>query len=308
MSNPPTLDALFQQAVSAMDTGDVATLERLLAAHPRLLRERLEAPGAWLRDRVGGALEGFFRRPYLLWFVAEDPVRNGKLPSNIGQVTRVIIQAARRQGVETLTEQLDYALRLVAWSGVASECGVQMELIDVLVDAGASPDGIPENALVNGNIAAAERLVERGAGLSLATALCLGRWPDARRLAQTAGGKEKKNALVLAALNGNAEALRVLIDVGVDLNAPSTDIYSHATPLHHAVCSGSLDAVKVLAEAGADLRTRDTAERATPLGWAEYYRGKHPDDERARRYGEIAAYLHEKERQLPPSGWRTRSK
>jgi len=295
MFNSPTLDPLFHQAVSAIDSGDVTTLERLLAEHPRLVRERLKAPGAWLRDRVGSALKRFFRQPYLLWFVAEDPVRNGKLPSNIGQITRVIIQAAQRERVGTLPEQLDYALRLVAWSGVAPECGVQVELIDVLVDAGASPDGIPDSALVNGNVAAAERLVERGASLTLATALCLGRWDDARRLAQTASGKEKKDALVLAALNGNAQALRALIDVGVDLNVPSTDIYSHATPLHHAVCSGSLDAVKVLVDAGADLRSRDKAERATPLGWAEYFRGEHQNDERGQRYGEIAAYLREKE-------------
>lgn len=295
MFNSRTLDPLFHDAVTAIDTGDVTTLERLLAEHPRLVRERLKAPGAWLRDTVGGALKRFFRQPYLLWFVAEDPVRNGKLPSNIGQVTRVIIQAAQREGVETLPAQLDYALRLVAWSGVAPACGVQLELIDILVDAGASPDGIPENALVNGNIAAAERLVERGASLTLATALCLRRWPDARRIAETASGKHKKDALVLAALNGNAEALRVLIDVGVDLNAPSTDIYSHATPLHHAVCSGALDAVKVLVEAGADLRTRDKAEGATPLGWAEYYAREHQGDERGQRYGEIAAYLRERE-------------
>lgn len=290
-----TLDPLFRQAVSAIDSGDVTTLERLLAEHPRLVRERLKAPGAWLRDSVGGALKRFFRQPYLLWFIAEDPVRNGKLPGNIGQVTRVIIQAAEREGVETLPEQLTYALRLVAWSGVAAECGVQIELIDILVDAGASPDGIAENALVNGHIAAAERLIERGASLTLSTALCLGRWRDARRLAEAASAEDKKDALVLAALNGNAEALSTLIDVGVDPDMPSTNIYSHATPLHHAVCSGSLDAVKVLVEAGADLRTRDRAERATPLGWAEYYQGEHQSDERGQRFGAIVAYLREKE-------------
>lgn len=49
------LDPLVHQAVAAIDAGDVAALERLLAEHPRLLRERLDAPGAWLRDQVGGA-------------------------------------------------------------------------------------------------------------------------------------------------------------------------------------------------------------------------------------------------------------
>jgi peptide-methionine (S)-S-oxide reductase len=290
------LDSLFREAVSAIDAGDVTTLERLLAEHPRLIRDRLDSPGAWLRDKVGGALDGFFRQPYLLWFVAEDPVRKDKLPRNIAQVASTIIQAAQREGVASLQEQLDYALRLVAWSWVARQCGVQIELIDVLVDAGASPDGVPDDALVNSNFAAAERLLERGAELTLATALCLGRWDDVTRLAQTATARQKQMGLVLAALKGKAEALATLIKVGVDPNAPSPDLYSHATPLHHAVCSGSLDAVKVLVEAGAELGTRDKAENATPLGWAEYYQGEKKGDD-VKRYAEIAAYLREKEGQ-----------
>ena len=32
-----------------------------------------------------------------MWFVAEDPVRNGKLPGNIAQVAQTIIDAAKRQ-------------------------------------------------------------------------------------------------------------------------------------------------------------------------------------------------------------------
>ena len=66
------------------------------------------------------------------------------------------------------------------------------------------------------------------------------------------------------------------------------------SPLHHAVCSGSLDAVKVLVEAGARLSTRDKAEKATPLGWAEYYRETNGRGERAARYAEIATYLRDK--------------
>jgi hypothetical protein len=292
MDNPENLDPLFREAVSAIDAGDVTTLERLLAEHPRLVRDRLDSPGAWLRDKVGGALDGFFQQPYLLWFVAEDPVRNGRLPPNIAPVTRAILQAAEREGVDSLQEQLDYALRLVAWSGIARECEVQIELIDLLLDAGASPDGTAVDALVNGHIAAAERLVDRGATLTLATALCLGRWDDVTRLAQTASARDRQVGLVLAALNGKAEALARLIDLGVDLNAYSTDIFSHGTALHHAVWSGCLDAVKVLVEAGAELGTRDTAYQSTPLGWAEH--GAKGDPERAKRYAEIAAYLHEK--------------
>ena len=77
MRDAELLDTLFREAVAAIDAGDVATLERLLAQHPRLVRDRLKSPGAWLRSQIGEALDGFFRRPYLLWFVTEDAVRTG---------------------------------------------------------------------------------------------------------------------------------------------------------------------------------------------------------------------------------------
>ncbi len=297
MNKDEHLDSLFREAVSAIDAGDVNELERLLTAHPALVRERLHSPGAWLRDKVGGALNRFFQQPHLLWFVAEDPVRNGKLPRNIAQVTRTIIRAAEREGVESLREQLEYALRLVSWSWIARECGVQIELIDVFIDAGASPNCNPDNALVNGNFAAAEHLVARGATLTLATALCLGRLNDARRLAETTSAREKQFGFILAALNGKAEALRLMLDLGVDLKGVSPDLYSHAPGLHHAVWSGSLEAVKLLVEAGADMDKKDTINDGTPLGWAEYAQGEHARDDRGKLFAAIAAYLREKQGQ-----------
>src|SRR5205809_7594167 len=179
----------FREAVAAIDAGDVAALERLVNADPALVCERLESPGAWLRDKVGKALDGFFQRPYLLWFVAEDPVRAGRLPPNIAAVASTLIDLARRAGAPNLQEQLDHALTFVSWSWIARECGVQLALIDVLVDAGAALDGNQNNALVNRNVAAAEHLVKRGATLTLEVALTLGRWDDVDRLAALASAK-----------------------------------------------------------------------------------------------------------------------
>jgi hypothetical protein len=137
--------------------------------------------------------------------------------------------------------------------------------------------------------------------LTLATALCLGRWEDVGRLAPTASAREKQFGLILAALNGKAEAVARVISFGVDLKAPSEDLYAHATALHHAVCSGSLDTVQVLVKAGADLGAKDTVHHGTPLGWAEYYQGQQGREERGKRYAEIAAYLREKAGQSLPS-------
>jgi peptide-methionine (S)-S-oxide reductase len=290
-NDPSLLDAAFREAVAAIDAGDAEGLERLLTANPALVRERLESPGPWLRNAVGGAVDGFFQRPYLLWFVAEDPVRNGRLPDNIAAVAHTIIDAARRQGAPHLQEQLDYALTLVSWSWIARQCGVQIALIDVLVDAGAVTDGNPNNALVNGNVAAAEHLLKRGAPVTLAAALCLGRWDDVDRLVAPATGAQKQFALVLSALNGKADAVRRMIRAGADVNGPSADLYAHGTPLHHAVSSGVLDAVRVLVEAGADLARPDLAWGGTPLGWAEHYLSDTKGDTLGKQYAEIAAYL-----------------
>jgi peptide-methionine (S)-S-oxide reductase len=301
MDHSASLDVLFRDAVSAIDSGDVDSLDRQLSAHPNLACDRLDSPGTWLRDQVGEAIAGFFARPYLLWFVAEDPVRNGKLPSNIAQVAQTIVDAAQHQHADGFQEQLDYTLRLVCWSWIARECGVQIELIDVLLNAGASVDGLhvyggrfgthTDSAIYNRNYAAAERLLERGAALTLTTALCLNRWTDFDRLAKTATLEDKQDAFVQAALNGNASALGRMLALGADPTTVSARNQSHGTALHHAVYSASLDAVRVLVEAGADLNRRDTIYDATPLGWAKYCEQQETDAARAKQYSEITAYL-----------------
>lgn len=267
------------------------TWTRLLGEHPRLAAERLRSPGVWLREQVGGALDGFFRDPYLLWFVAEDPARTHRLAANVTESARTVIEAARREPGAELQAQLDYALLLVAWSTVAQQAGLQIALLDVLVDAGACPDAGPNNALVNRHTAAAAHLVECGAPLTLASALCLGRWPEADRLGRTASAGQRQFALTLAALNGQAPAIARLIDLGVDVSAACPELYGHATPLHHAVSSGSLDAVRVLVQAGGALDVRDTAFHGTPLGWALHYQAQHARDGRGAAYAAIADCL-----------------
>ena len=293
------LDLLFQQAVAAIDRGDAVALKQLLGRHPKLARERLPAPGAWLRDQVGAALDDFFRAPYLLWFVAEDPPRRGRLPANIADLARLIIDAMRQNG-DDVREPIDYALRLVSWSWIARESNVQIQLIDVLLDAGADPRGNPENALVNGNVTAAEHLVERGAELTLPTALCLGRWDDVARLAPASNQTVRQFALVLASLNGRAEAVAQLLSLGVAVNEPSSELYAHGTPLHHAVSSGSLATVKVLVAAGASVDREDALYHATPVGWAEYYEEQHAGSARAQGFSAIAAYLRAAEHDREP--------
>jgi len=288
--DPHSIDGLFARAVGAIDRGDLTEVELVLQTHPELVSLRLESPGPWLRDSVGGALDGFFGRPYLLWFVAEDPVRQNHLSPNVVEIARRIIETARVHARASFQAQLDDTLRLVAWSGVAARCGVQLPLIDVLVEAGALPAANANNALVNHHLAAAERLIEHGGRLTLAAALCLDRWDDVPRLFGEANSRQRQFALVLAALNGRAAAVGWMLAAGVPPNEASADLYSHGRPLHHAVCSGSLDTVRALVEGGADKTIADTAWNGTPLGWAEHYVSS-VEPERRGPYEAIARYL-----------------
>jgi hypothetical protein len=288
------LDVLFREAVMAIDGGDVDALERLLQQHPELVLERLTDPGEWVRSQIGPALNGFFKDPYLLWFVTEDAVRTGQLSANVGAIAQTIIEAARQAGVTDLQHQLDSTFHFAVCSPIGRDNGRQLELLDVLIDAGASTEGGPVQAFICHNEAAARHLVSRGARLTLPAALCLSLWDEVTALAPHATSEEKQIALGLAALNGKAEALSRLLRLGVDLDAFTSGFYSHATPLHHAVWSGSLAAVKVLVEAGAKLTTRDKAEDATPLGWAEYATTLPVAATQGKQFREIAAYLRER--------------
>jgi len=270
MAKTAQLDSLFQEAVTAIDNGKLDDLEKLLNEFPILVEARLKSAGNWLKEKVDDALKGFFKDPYLLWFVAEDPVRNNKLPPNIASAAAIIINHARNRKVKTLQKQLDYALMLVVWSWVAKENGVQLSLIDVLVDAGASLDGTPDAALVNSNFEAADHLVKRGAKLTLAAAICLDRLNQAKELIPNTAAKDRQMAFIMAALKGTVAGIKMLLEniPELNINKNKSGLYEHASPLHHAVDSGSLETVKFLVDAGADLKKRDSAYDGTPLDWA----------------------------------------
>ena len=295
---------LFREAVSAIDAGDVTGLERQLTVHPNLARYRLDSPGAWLRDQVGDALDGFLRGLTCCGSWRRTRCATASCRVILHRFLKKLSTSRSGEKTDTQQEQLDYALRLVCWSWIARECGVSIALVDVLVDAGASVDGRnayggrygthSDSAIYNSNFAAAERLLERGAAVTLSTALCLERWADVDCLARTATLDEKQDAFVQAAMSGKAEALCRMLALGTNPTTVSAMNQSHATALHHAVCSGTLDAVRVLVDAGADFNRRDTIYDATPLGWAKYCGQQETDASSAKPYAEIAAYLSEK--------------
>jgi hypothetical protein len=64
VKNSDITHPLFREAVEMIDAGNLTALEQLLTRHPQLASERLDVPS-----------EGYFKKPYLLWFVADNPIR-----------------------------------------------------------------------------------------------------------------------------------------------------------------------------------------------------------------------------------------
>lgn len=76
-----------------------------------------------------------------------------------------------------------------------------------------------------------------------------------------------------AADNGDADAVRLLLDVGFPVNSHDGD--NGATPLHVAAGAGSVDVVRLLLDRGADVAARDTTWDSTPAVWASVGSGMH---------------------------------
>ncbi|MGH3863595.1 ankyrin repeat domain-containing protein [Actinokineospora sp.] len=72
-------------------------------------------------------------------------------------------------------------------------------------------------------------------------------------------------AVVRAAELGKGDAARILVTAGFDVNAAERE-----TALHQAALTGNLDLVRMLLDLGADPSMTDTSFDSTPLGWAEH--------------------------------------
>ena len=247
-------DPVFRRAVDLADAGDVEALRAHLAQHPQVANQQISFEGG-----------NYFRNPTLLEFTAENPVRHRKLPKNIIDVMKVILDAGAN------ISSREETLVLVCSGCVPRECGVQVAQIDLLCDYGANPDWAMETALAHGEFEAANALLRRGAHVTLSVAAALGRVEDARRLLPASDGHQKHKALALASQFGHLEIVRLLLDSGEDPNRYSPiGLHSHSTPLHQAAAGGHSEVVRLLVERGATPNMRDTLFDATPADWARH--------------------------------------
>jgi ankyrin repeat protein len=169
---------------------------------------------------------------------------------------------------------------------------VQIDLINLLCERGADPDGAAENAAVLFELEAVDALLARGARITLPLAAALGRTEDARRLLPNAASEHRHLALGIASQYGHLEIVRLLLDAGEDPNRFNpVGGHSHSTPLHQAAGNGHLDVVKLLLERGSKPDVKDILFGGTPAGWAKYTGKK-----------EVEAYLLAVEKRHPEAG------
>jgi hypothetical protein len=250
-------DADFRRAVDLLDAGDAEGLRTHLNQHPKLARQQVVFEGG-----------NYFRTPTLLEFIAENPVRHGRLPANIVAVAEVILAA----GVEQAA--IDATLGLVVSGRVPRECGVQRALIDVLCDQGANAGGALRAAAMHGEMEAVDALLRRGARLDLPVAAALGQVEDFKRMLASASAEDRHLALAAAARFGRTEIVTLLLDAGEDPDRYNpVGSHAHSTPLHQAAYYGHESVVHLLVERGARLDIQDLMYQGAPADWA-YHGGR----------------------------------
>jgi ankyrin repeat protein len=279
----------FETAVDAIVNGDAAKLKKLLSENPELVRARSTRE----------------HRSTLLHYVSANGVEDfrQKTPTNIVEITQLLLEA----GADVNAESDAYGGRSTTLGLTATSChpenaGVQIPLLQLLIDHGAKIDGPDGGSGVNGCLhngrgVAAEFLASRAARLDLEGAAGVGRldivksfFTEEGSLRPPATQQQMADGFVWACEFGRASVVDFLWQKGKALGLQLT--HHGQTGLHWAAYSGHPDLVKLLLEGSAPVDVRDEIHGGTPLEWALYAWGNSTKKEaERRRYYEVVALL-----------------
>jgi hypothetical protein len=257
----------FELAAEAIVTGDVAALEQLLRENAELVRAHSTRE----------------HRATLLHYISANGVEGyrQKTPKNAVQIAGILLRA----GAEVDAEAFVYGggvttLGLVATSVHPKRAGVQEELLEILLDYGATIErpGAAGNrhcavvgCLANGHGKAAEFLTKRGARLDLEGAAGVGRLDIVRSffhedgsLKTSATKTQMERGFLWACEYGRTDVVEFLCEKGVD---PLAQANTGETGLHWAVIGGQLEIIKLLLKRGVSLEALNSYA-GTALGQA----------------------------------------
>ncbi len=246
---------LFDAAADAVVTGDEAGLKALLAEHPALIRARSSVHGATL-----------------LHYVAANGVEDvrQKTPLNAPAILSLLLEAgADANATAEFYGRAASTLCLLVSSAHPHQAGLQAQLAEQLLDAGAHGEDALETALASGYSDTAQHLAKRLPVDSLPVAAGLGLTDRFEALLPQASAKDRHKAVALAAVHGHVAILERLTDEDFDRFNPE-GFHSHSTPLHQAALAGQMGVVRWLVEHGARTDIADAMFHGTALGWARH--------------------------------------
>jgi ankyrin repeat protein len=288
--NSPVLQ--FELAVEAVIGGNTASLSSALRKNHELVHLR--------STREHGAT--------LLHYVAANGVEGyrQKTPKNVVRIANMLIEAGSyidadldygAAGFEVYPERIgSTTLGLAATSIHPALAGVQIPLLETLVDSGASVDGLLEGwnpvlaALHNGRGEAAEYLANRGARLTFEAAAGVG-WLGLMREFFKKDVQPPRHELGLgfawACAYGRSNVVVFLLRQGVNIRA----MPHGETGLHWAAYGGHAGIVESLLKWNAPINLKDKRYGGTPLGWALHGWCYPPPERKNADYRKVAELL-----------------
>ncbi len=297
-------EAAFEAAADAIASGDITTLRELLSSHPGLAKQRSTRE----------------HHSTLLHYVSANGIEDfrQKTPKNIVEITTLLLDA----GADVNAESDAYggrctALGLVATSVHPEEAGVQIALLQRLLDrganlyqpsAGGNGQSVVNACLANGQPEAAGFLADAGARLDVEGAAALGRldvlgtfFDENGAARPPIGPKELTSAFLYACGYGSREGAEFLMAHGVD---PAVRNPQGQTALHWANYTPHIEIIKLLLERGAPVSLKDWQHQATPLDMALWTWSHASGAERRERCYEAVALLVRAGATLDPDQWR----
>lgn len=255
----------FEAAADAVVSGDLAMLEKLLNQHPALVKARsMRGHGATLLHYVSANGVEHYRQ---------------KTPANIVQIAALLLRA----GADVNAESEAYGgrsttLGLTATSYHPEAAGVQLELLDLLLNGGAVIDPTDGGSAVNGCLRngrgqAADFLASRGARLDLEGACGVGRldvvktfFDDAGQLIPPATQTQLNYGFAWACEFGRTDVVAFLLQMGMDADATLTQ--RGETGLHWAAHGAHVEIARLLLERATRIDIKDQSFQSTQLEWA----------------------------------------
>jgi ankyrin repeat protein len=279
--------SIFEAAADAVISGDLPGLDALLRDHAGLIRARSTRK----------------HHATLLHYVAANGVEDfrQKTPANAVEIAQALLEAGAEVDA-VLADGESTTLGLVATSVHPAVVGVQIPLLESLLEAGAALDGVPGGwspvtaALANGRGDAAAFLAQRGAHLDLEGAAGVGRL-DLVKSSFSPDGSLKPHAtkaqlasgFAWACEYGHAGVVAFLLETGFTIDGRLR--HDGQTGLHWAAYGGHEEIVRLLLERKAPVNVRDPTYEGTPLGWAIYGWAEGAPEFRAGRYREVVSIL-----------------